>query len=118
MMAIEPMATIKIFYSYAHEDKILRDELEKHLGALKRQGQVTEWYDRDIQAGMEWVHEINKYLNTANIILLLISSDFMASDYCYGIEMRRALDGHNSGEARIIPIILRPVVWEKTPVFE
>ena len=114
-MDTEP-ETIKFFYSYAHEDKTLRDELEKHLGTLKRLELITEWHDRDIHAGTEWKHEIDMHLNAANIILLLISSDFMSSDYCYSVEMRRALERHRLREARVIPILLRPVDWEGTPI--
>ncbi len=111
----EPTRAIRIFYSYAHEDAELRDELDKHLAAMKRNNLIVEWHDRDIQAGTEWEQEINEHLNTAQIILLLISSDFMASDYCYSIEMNRAMERHERGEARVIPIILRPVDTEGTP---
>ncbi|SRR6266487_1657074 len=115
-MFTEPTRAIKIFYCYARKDKRLRDELESHLAALKRSKQIVEWYDRDIQAGMEWEQEIEKHLNSADIVLLLVSPDFMASDYCYGVEMRRALERHSAGEAHIIPIILRPVDWKETPI--
>src|SRR5689334_13289437 len=106
---VEPIKAIKIFYSYAHEDKARRDELEKHLAALTRSGKILTWYDRDIQAGLQWEQEIDTHLNSADLVLLLISHHFMASDYCYGIEMKRALERHASGEARVIPIILSPV---------
>jgi len=75
--------SVKIFYCYANEDKKLREELEKHLGILKRQELITDWSDRNIDAGKDWVKEIDSNLNTANIILLLISPDFVHSDY-YG----------------------------------
>ena len=114
-VARPPIQTMKVFYCYAREDKALRDELEKHLGNLKRQGRITGWHDRDINAGKEWEKEIDINLNTADIILLLISPDFIDSDYCYSIEMRRALERQYSGEARVIPIILRPVDWEEAP---
>ena len=104
--------SMKVFYCYAREDKELRDELEKHLRTLKRQGKITSWHDRNISAGQDWEKEINSNLNAADIILLLISPDFMDSDYCYSIEMKRALERHHNNEARVIPIILRPVDWE------
>ena len=107
--------SMKIFYCYAREDKDLRDELEKHLRTLKRQGKITSWHDRDISAGKNWEIEINTNLNTADIILLLISPDFMDSDYCYSIEMKRALERHHKHEARVIPIILRDCDWEDEP---
>lgn len=107
--------SIKIFYSYSHKDEQLRDELAKHLSILRRQGVISEWHDRKIGAGNEWAGEIDHHLNTAHIILLLISSDFLASDYCYDVEMKRAIERHDAGEARVIPVILRPVVWMGAP---
>lgn len=112
------MRAMKVFYCYARKDKALRDELEKHLEPLRRSGQITVWYDREIQPGMEWKREIDKHLNASDIFLLLISPNFMRSDYCYGVEMRRALERHETGEARVVPIILRPVDWKSTPVGE
>ncbi len=106
---------IKVFYSYAHEDRILRDELEKHLSALREQGYITNWHDQEISAGIEWKNQIDKHLNSATIILLLISPDFMYSKYCYGTEMKKALERHELGEARVIPVILRPVDCEDAP---
>jgi uncharacterized protein (UPF0297 family) len=108
-------AGISIFYSYAHEDELLRQQLEKHLAVLRRQGLISEWYDRQIIAGTEWVHEIDTHLETASIILLLVSPDFIASDYCYESEMNRAIERHKAGEALVIPIILRPVDWHGSP---
>ncbi len=104
-----------IFFAYAHEDEKLRDELQKHLSILERQG-VTSWHDRKIGAGKEWEGEIDMHLNTARVILLLISSDFTDSDYCWDVEVKRAMERHEAGEARVIPIILRPVDdWKSAP---
>ncbi len=86
-----------------------------HLGMLKRTGQVAGWYDREIQAGTEWEHEIEAHLSTANIILLLVSADFVNSDYCYGVEMQKALEMHEKGKACVLPILLRPVDWQDAP---
>jgi hypothetical protein len=105
----------EIFMAYAHEDERLRDQLEKHLALLKRQGLITAWHDRKIFAGIEWASEIDAHLNSADIILFLVSAEFLASDYCYDIEMKRALERHSSGEARVIPIILRPCDWGGAP---
>jgi hypothetical protein len=110
-----PDDQLTLFYSYAHEDESLRKELDKHLSLLRNQGLIAQWYDRDISAGMEWANQIDDHLNTAHIILLLISPDFMASKYCYGIEMKRALQRHERGDARVIPILLRPVDWRDAP---
>ena len=106
---------IKLFYCYAHEDRPIRDELEKHLSWLKRRYQLTNWHDREIMPGEEWEQAIDMHLNTAKLILLLISPDFMNSDYCYGKEMRRALERHRAGTCRVIPILLRPTYWEDAP---
>jgi hypothetical protein len=109
------MASIEIFFCYAREDEDLRKGLEKQLRALKRQGLIDLWHDREIAPGLEWESEIDKHLNTAQVILLLISPDFMDSDYCYGVEMKRAMQRHKRGDARVIPIILRPVYWYGAP---
>ncbi|GHO91007.1 hypothetical protein KSF_010550 [Reticulibacter mediterranei] len=111
-MATEPM---KLFYSYAHEDEALRNELEKHLKLLQRQGYITQWHDRQIPPGNLWAEEIDAHLKVARIILLLVSPDFIASDYCYGIEMQEALKRHVANEARVIPIIVRSCDWESAP---
>lgn len=105
----------KLFYSYAHEDELLRDKLATHLKILHRQKKIDVWYDREIGAGAEWEIEIKTHLNTADIILLLISPDFMASDFCYDIEMLRAIERHDAGEAVVIPVILRPTDWAGAP---
>src|SRR5713101_6405857 len=99
--------SVKIFFCYAHKDEALLNQLKVHLIPLQRQGLIDIWHDRDISAGTEWEQEISQHLNAAQIILLLVSPDFMASAYCYGIEMQRALERHELGEARVIPIILR-----------
>lgn len=105
----------KIFFSYSHKDETLRDELEKHLSILKRQGLIETWHDRRIDAGGDFSQEISNHLEDADIILLLVSSDFLASDYCYDMEMKRAMDRHERGEAVVIPVILRPCSWHGAP---
>lgn len=107
-----PAEPIEVFFSYSHKDEALRDELEKHLTILKRQGVITAWHDRGIVAGEEWEGEIDEHLNSALVILLLVSADFLASNYCYEIEMMRAMERHEAGEARVIPVILRPCAWK------
>ena len=106
---------IEVFFSYAHEDENLRDELAKHLSILKRERVIMAWHDREISAGTEWAGHIDEHLNTAQIILLLISADFLASDYCYDIELTRAMERHAAGDARVIPVILREVDWRGAP---
>ena len=108
-------ASIEVFFSYAHEDEKWRRELEKHLSILQRNGLITGWNDREILAGTEWAQQIDDHLNTAHIILLLVSPDFMASEYCWGIELKRSMERHQAGEARVIPILIRPVSWKGAP---
>lgn len=107
---------ISIFYSYSHKDKAYRDKLKTHLSVMRRQGLISEWHDQDILPGQVWTDEINKHLKTADIILLLVSPDFMDSDYCYTREMQLAMQRHDTGEACIIPIILRPCEWKHSPL--
>ena len=114
-MSSQPINPIEVFYSYAHEDEKLRDDLKKHLANLKRQGIITDWYDRDISAGEEWDDEIKKHLDSASVILLLISPDFMSSDYISTVEVKRAMERHDARDARVIPIVLRPVDWKGAP---
>jgi tetratricopeptide (TPR) repeat protein len=111
-----PPEAIQIFISYAHEDQAFRDLLGKHLASLARIGFVTQWYDGNIRAGAQWAEEIYQHLNTADIILLLVSPDFMHSDFCYHVEMTQALKRHQSGDARVLPILLRHTYWEQTPI--
>jgi tetratricopeptide (TPR) repeat protein len=116
-MSHEPQLTepLELFYSYAHEDEELRDKLETHLSMLKRQKVISQWHDRGIVAGEEWGDEIDEHLKTADIILLLVSANFLASDYCYDIELKLAMERHEAGEARVIPVILRPCDWSGAP---
>ncbi len=99
---------LNLFYSYSHKDEELRDKLETHLKLLQRQGVIGTWHDRKIGAGNEWENTISENLEAANIILLLISSDFLASDYCFDIEIKRAMEKHHDKTAVVIPISLRP----------
>lgn len=106
---------VKLFFSYAHRDEEMRDQLATHLSLLVRQGIVAEWHDRRIQAGSDFAAEIDRNLNESQIVLLLISADFLASDYCYGVEMASALERHEKGTAIVVPIILRPCDWQPAP---
>jgi tetratricopeptide (TPR) repeat protein len=113
---VETSSPIEIFCSYAHEDESWLRKLETHLSLLKRQGLISPWHDRLIVPGADWAKTIDAHLETASVILLLVSADFLASDYCYGIEMKRALERHEAGEARVLPILVRPVEgWQQAP---
>jgi hypothetical protein len=107
---------VRIFCCYAREDEPLLNNLKTHLKPQQRQGLIHIWHDRDILAGAEWEQEVEQQLNTAQVILLLVSPDFMASDYCYTKEMQQVLARHARGEVRAIPIILRPTDWQITPL--
>lgn len=106
---------LKLFISYAHKDEDLRVELNEHLSNLQAQGTIAGWHDRQILPGQEWANEIDKELNTAQIVLLLISASFIASKYCREIEMKRAMERHEAGEAVVIPVIVRACDWEGAP---
>ncbi len=106
---------VTVFFSYSHRDEDLRNELETHLSTLKRQGVIKTWHDRRIGAGKDIDDEIDSNLEEADIILLLVSPYFIASDYCYNIELQRAMERHHNGETRVIPVILHPCDWEQTP---
>ena len=104
-----------VFISYSHKDKSFVNGLIRHLDNLRRQQVISAWYDGDIVAGTEWRASIMSHVNTDQIILLLISADFMHSDFCYSVEMERAIERHEAGEARVIPILLRPTDFEGAP---
>lgn len=101
----------KIFMSYSHADEALRDLLEKQLAMLKREGAIETWHDRRISAGDSLDGQIDAQLQVADVILLLLSPDFLDSRYCYDVEMKAAMERLNAGEVRVIPVILRPCDW-------
>lgn len=101
---------IKLFYSYSHKDETDRDELEKHLITLKHNGFIDEWHDRKISAGDEWEEKINNEMDETHIILLLFSTDFIASESCQK-EIKKALELKNQKGTIFIPIILKICAW-------
>lgn len=107
---------IEVFVSYSHEDEEWRKKLATHLSILEKQGVISSWHDRKIQGGEPWSNEIDEHINGAEIILLLISPHFLASKYAYELEMQRALERHQAGDARVIPVIVRPSDWQETPL--
>jgi hypothetical protein len=109
------LVPLRLFYSYCHKDEAMHDALETHLALLRREGVIASWHDRKIIAGQEWKGRIDRHLNEADIILLLVSADFLASDYCYEIEMQHALARHQAGETCVIPVIIRAVDWSSAP---
>jgi len=104
-----------VFFSYSHRDEALRDELQTHLMPLQRDGLIESWHDRRIDAGDEVDGAIDRNLENANIVLLLVSPYFLASNYCYDVEMQRAMQRHEAGQACVIPVILNPCDWKSAP---
>lgn len=113
-----PSKAVRMFLSCSdcEIDQNLLQELIKQLSSLRRRGIIENWHPRMIGAGEEWKGQVDEHLKTADIILLLVSPDFINSDYCWDIEVRQAMERHEVGEARVIPILLRPVSgWQETP---
>jgi hypothetical protein len=113
-MHAEQSRTLELFFSYSHKNERLRDKLATQLRTLERQQVLTAWHDRRITVSTEWAGQIDEHLNTADISLLLVSADFIDSDYCWDVELARAMERHEAGEARVIPVILRPCDWKHT----
>ncbi|HET8847000.1 MAG TPA: tetratricopeptide repeat protein [Ktedonobacteraceae bacterium] len=110
---------VKIYYCYAKgakEDEDLRDQLTAHLSPLRRARKLTIWFDVQIRAGSDWKLEVEKQLQEADLILLLVSADFLQSDYCYNLQLTQALNRYEAGKVEIVPILLRSVLWEETPI--
>jgi tetratricopeptide (TPR) repeat protein/energy-coupling factor transporter ATP-binding protein EcfA2 len=114
-VATQPTDAIEVFYSYSHKDEKLREKLEEHLAQLKRENVINDWHDRKLSGGSEWAGQIDEHLEAADIILLLVSSSFLASAYCNDVEVKQAMARHEADEARVIPIILRPCDWTTAP---
>jgi TIR domain/CHAT domain len=108
-------APVDVFIAYSRKDDDLRSKLVTHLSLLKRQGKIAAWYDGDIEIGSEWEVQLQDRLDSSPIILLLISADFLASEYCYETEMKRAIERHQAKTALVIPILLRPCDWQGSP---
>ena len=106
---------LSVFLSYSHRDRQYRDRLKVALAQLRRDGLITEWDDQMISAGDEWDESIQHALASADLVLLLVSPDFIASNYSYDNELAKALARHERGDVRIIPIILRPADWHSAP---
>jgi hypothetical protein len=104
----------RVFYSYSHKDADLRERLGTYLAPLKQQKKISEWHDRKIEPGANWDTEINAQLDSADLILLLVSADFLASDYCFGVEMEKALVGLKRGDVKVVPVLLKPCLWEES----
>lgn len=107
---------MKAFISYSHRDATALDRLHVHLAMLRREGLIEEWFDREILAGDSIDGDVNSQLEECSLFLVLVSPDFLHSDYCYEREMKRALERHESGEARVVPVVVEPCEWSKSPL--
>jgi hypothetical protein len=107
-----------MFISYSSTDEKLKTQLEAHLAALKHQGLLETWEFRKLQPGVDWQSTIRSELESAEIIILLVSADFLASEYCWHVEMMRALERHERNECRVVPLIVRECDWQGTPLGE
>lgn len=108
--------TLNVFMSYSHVDEKFKEKLDVHLSPLKRNKKIRSWNDRELFAGAMMDEEIREHLENDDIIILLISADFIDSDYCYSIEMERAIERCKMGQCKIVPVILRPCLWKETPL--
>jgi hypothetical protein len=112
---VKPEGSVEIFCSYSHKDESLRQEFTTHIALMRRQNLIQIWHDRKILAGDDWTGEIDEHLNTADIVTLFVSSDFLASDYCYEKEVRQAMQRESRKETLVVPIIVRPCDWKDAP---
>ena len=110
-----PVPALKVFLSYSHKDEKLCNEFKNHLVTLRREGAIKQWFDRDIKPGEEWEREIKRELENADVILLLVSVNFLASDFCHDVEVKRAMERHEAKKAVVIPVILRSCEWRHAP---
>ena len=104
-----PTTPVSLFYSYAHEDEPLRDELAGHLKILERRGLIQAWHDRQIRPGQAWDQAIDQHLSTADLVLLLVSKDFIGSDYIWGVELAQTMKRQQARQCEVVPIIVRAV---------
>lgn len=109
---------MKAFISYAHRDEKLLGRLHVHLAMLRREGGISDWYDREILAGGTIEKEVEAQLQSSELFLALASPDFLNSHYCYEEEMHRAIKRHEAGEMLVVPVILEPCDWKSSPLVQ
>lgn len=115
MGSINQSRPLHIFLSFAYEDRVFRDTLDTHLTVLQKAGLIDNWHKHEVLPGSDWQNAVDEQLNQADIILLFITPHFIASNYCYSVQMKQALEKHESGKARVIPILFRPTFWYDLP---
>jgi hypothetical protein len=106
----------KAFISYSHIDGAALSRFATHLAMLRREGMLADWVDQKILAGGEIDKEVSRQLDACDLFLPLVSPDFLNSNYCYDTEMKRAIERHESGAIRIVPIIIEPCDWKASPL--
>jgi hypothetical protein len=106
----------EVFISYSYKDEELFKEFEKYLSVLARNGKIKTWHGREIPPGDDWEEVIDEHIKSANLVLLLVSVDFLVSEYCFSVEFEGAMKRHAIGATRIVPIILHPCPWPDTPI--
>lgn len=104
-----------IFISYSHQDGAWKDRLATRLGVLQRQGLLDPWDDRRIGAGADWRHEIEAAIERAGVAVLLVSADFLTSDFILGQEVPQLLQRRDEEGLRVFPVIVRPCTWRSGP---
>lgn len=114
--AIQKPSGVRVFISYSHDDDEYRKALHKHLSPLERMGKITVWTDREIPAGEDWGKQIHDRLDDCDIFIVLVSSSFIASHYCYDVELTDAINRHRAGSMKIIPVVVRNCIWNVTPL--
>ena len=107
---------MKVFISYSHRDENALNDLHTHLAMLRRESLIDQWYDRKILPGDRIDREIEENLESCNLFLALVSPDFLNSNYCYETEMQRAIEKHEQGDMRVIPLIIEPCDWKSSPL--
>ena len=112
MSESRPVPPLQVFLSYSHRDEELCERFLVHLRQLQREGLIQPWHDRRITAGKEWAGAIDENLESAHIVILLVTADFLASDYCNDVELTRAIERSRSGETRVVPVICKPCEWK------
>ncbi len=100
---------LKLFFCYARDDVALRDRLDAHFELLRREGLITTWHDRRISPGSEWSATIEENLRGSDVVVFLLSRSFFASEYIAEVEMRLAMELHEEGSARVVPVLAEPV---------
>lgn len=104
----------RVFYSYSHKDAELRERLGTYLAPLAQRKKIIEWHDREIEPGANWETEISSQLDSDHLILLLVSADFLASEYCFGVEVEKALTRLKHGEVKVVPVLIKPCLWKES----